>query len=163
MIILMKILTILFLLSKTMFLLSLYQQKIIKNYQNTLVRYLKNQFIGMNIKQRVIIKIRQINIDNFSNQILLFILVYSNQDDNAKRFKTQTYYVPKGTIKNYNIINGKKLLWSRTWFWYKVIWKNQKINNSIKLYEEIRKLTTRQDEDYWMFIRLWLHEKITIN
>ena len=64
----------------------------------------------MNIKQRVIIKIRQINIDNFSNQILLFILVYSNQDDNAKRFKTQTYYVPKGTIKNYNIINRKKLL-----------------------------------------------------
>ena len=52
------------------------------------------------------------NIDIFSNQILLvynrlFALVYSNQDDNSKRFKTRRYYLPKGIIKNYNvIING---------------------------------------------------------
>ena len=32
---------------------------------------LKDQFIGMNIKQKVKIKIRQMNIDIFSNQILL--------------------------------------------------------------------------------------------
>ena len=57
-------------------------------------------------------KIPQINLDIFSNQIFvkvnrLFVLVYSNQDD-AKRFKSRRYYLPKGIIKNYNMItNGK--------------------------------------------------------
>ena len=38
----------------------------------------------------------------------LFALVYSNQNDNDKRFKNQRYYLPKGCIDNYNvIINGK--------------------------------------------------------
>ena len=32
---------------------------------------MKDQFIGINIKQKVRIKIQQINIDIFSNQILL--------------------------------------------------------------------------------------------
>ena len=53
MIILMTILTILFLLSKTqncMFLQQLYQQKVIKSYQNFLIEDLKDQFIRMNIK-----------------------------------------------------------------------------------------------------------------
>ena len=45
-----------------MFLLSLDQQKIIKNYQNLLVKDLKDQFIGINIKQKVRIKIQQMNI-----------------------------------------------------------------------------------------------------
>ena len=41
----------------------------------------------------------------------LFVLVYSNQDDNAERFKTRRYYLPKRIIDNYNvIINRKKLL-----------------------------------------------------
>ena len=59
-----------FLLSKTqnyMFLLSLYQQKTIKSYQNLLEKDLKDQCIGMNIKQKLIIKIRQMGTDNFSN------------------------------------------------------------------------------------------------
>ena len=53
------ILTILFLLSKTqkcMLLLSLYQPKTTKNYQNLLAKDLKDQCIGMNIKQKVRIK-----------------------------------------------------------------------------------------------------------
>ena len=29
---------------------------------------------------------------NFAGVIILFILVYSNQDTNSKRFKTQRYY-----------------------------------------------------------------------
>ena len=38
----------------------------------------------------------------------LFVLLYSNQDDNFKRFKTRRYYLPKGIIEKYNvIINGK--------------------------------------------------------
>ena len=36
-----------------------YQQKTIKIYQNFLIKDLKDQFIGMNIKQKVRIKIRQ--------------------------------------------------------------------------------------------------------
>ena len=44
-----------------MFLSSLYQQKIVKNYQNFLVKDLKGQFIGINIKQEVRIKILQNN------------------------------------------------------------------------------------------------------
>ena len=39
----------------------------------------------------------------------LFVLIYTNQDDVSKRFKTQRYYLLKGIIKNYNvIINGQK-------------------------------------------------------
>ena len=34
----------------------------------------------------------------------LFVLVYWNQDDNAKRFKAKRYYLPKDIIKNYNVI-----------------------------------------------------------
>ena len=64
----MLILIILFLLSKTqnyMLLLSLHQQNTIKNYQNFQAKDLKDQFIGMNIKQKVRIKTRHTNIDIF--------------------------------------------------------------------------------------------------
>ena len=54
-----------------MFLLQLYQQRTIKNHQNFLAKDLKDQFIGMNIKQKVRIKIQQMNIDISWNQILL--------------------------------------------------------------------------------------------
>ena len=38
----------------------------------------------------------------------MFLLVYSNQDDNAERFKVRRYSLPEGVIKNYYIItNGK--------------------------------------------------------
>ena len=57
-----------------MFLLSLYLQKTIKNFQNVLAKDLKDQFIGMNIKQKVRTLIQQMNIDIFLNQILLEIL-----------------------------------------------------------------------------------------
>ena len=48
-----------------------YQQKIIKNYQSFLAKDLKKQFIRLNLKQNVRIKIRQMNIDIFLNQIFL--------------------------------------------------------------------------------------------
>ena len=35
-------------------------------------------------------------------------MIYSNKDDNAKRYQAKRYCLPKGIIKNYNaIINGK--------------------------------------------------------
>ena len=45
-----------------------------KNYQKILAKDLKDQFIGMNIKQKVRIKIQQINIDILSNQMLLELI-----------------------------------------------------------------------------------------
>ena len=42
-----------------------------KSYQNFLAKDLKDEFIGMNIKQKMRLKIEQMNIDIFSNQILL--------------------------------------------------------------------------------------------
>ena len=62
-----------------MFLLSLYLLKTIKNYQNFLAKDLKDQFIRMNIKQKVRIKIRKINIDIFSNLFLLELIDYFSQ------------------------------------------------------------------------------------
>ena len=43
----------------------------------------------------------------------LFVLVYSNQDDNAKTYKAQMYYLPKGVIKNYNVIIKGKNFYDR--------------------------------------------------
>ena len=63
-------------------------------------------------------------------------MVYSNQDSNSKRFKTRRYYLPKGIIGNYNVIINEKHFY------------DQPIDSDINWYEEIRKLTTRQGEDY---------------
>ena len=72
-------LIILFLLSKKqnyMFLLKLYQQKRIKNYQNSLAKDMKHQFIGMSIKEKIKIKIRQMNKDTFMNKFFLELIDY---------------------------------------------------------------------------------------
>ena len=64
----------------------------------------------------------------------LFVLVI--QVDNAKRSKAKRYYVPKGIIKNCNVIINEKNF------------SGQPIDSGIKQYEDIRKLTTRQGQDY---------------
>ena len=65
---------------------------------------------------------------NFVGVDRLFILIYTNETNNAKRFSAQKYYLPKAKIKNYNvIINGKNFLWSTNWFRYKTIWKIRKL------------------------------------
>ena len=60
---------------------------------------LEDQFIGINIKQKVIITMQQVNLNFFLNQILLesmaYFLVWTNQDDASKRFKAKRYYKPK--------------------------------------------------------------------
>ena len=47
-----------------------------KKRSNFLAKHLKDQFIWMNMKQKVRIKIQQINKDTFSNQILLEVIDY---------------------------------------------------------------------------------------
>ena len=93
-----------------------YKAKIENKNTTTKYRYfLESKFVGVN---------------------RLFVLVYSNEDNNSKMYKAKRYYLPKGVIKNYNvIINGE------TFF-------DQPIDSDIKRYEEIRKLTTKEGIDY---------------
>ena len=103
----------------------LYQQKTLKKYQNFLAKDLKDQFIEN--------EYRYFLESNFVGIKKWFVLVYSNQDDNAKRFKARWYYLPKGVIKNCNvIISGKNFY-------------DQPIHSDVKRCKKIRKLTTDQD------------------
>ena len=87
---------------------------------------LKDQFIEVNTKQKVRIKIQQMNIDIFSKQTLLELIDYL--DDNCKRFKAKRYYLPKGFIRNYNVVllSMEKIFFDRL------------IDSVIKQYKEIR-------------------------
>ena len=114
---------------------------IIKNYQTLLVKDLKDQFIGMNIKQKGRIKIQKNDYryfleSNFLDISRSFALIYLNRSDDVTWFNARKHYLPKGIIKSYNtIINGK--------YFY-----GQVIDSDIKQYEEIWKLTIGQAEDY---------------
>ena len=63
-------------------------------------------------------------------------MAHSNQDNNAKRYKTRRYYLLKGIIKNCNAIVNRKNFYV------------QPINSDIKRYEKIRKLTTGHGKGY---------------
>ena len=62
----------------------------------------------------------------------LFVLVYSNEDNNSKRYKARRYYLAEGIIKNYNGDNCY----------------DQLIDSDAKRHAEIRNLTTGQGEFY---------------
>ena len=85
-----------------------------KNMPNKYRHFLESNFVGVN---------------------RLFVLVYTDENNNAKRFNAQKYYLSKEIIKNYNvIINGKKFY-------------DQPIDSDIKRYEKIR-ITTGCLLDY---------------
>ena len=69
------------------------EYKIKSDYKNTTNEYryfLETNFVGVN---------------------RLFVLIYTNEDDNSNRFKAKRYYLPKGIIKNYEvIISGKNFM-----------------------------------------------------
>ena len=93
-----------------------YKAKIdIKNETNEFRYFLKSNFVAVN---------------------RLFVLVYTDEGNHAIRLNAQKYSLPKGIIKNYNVIISGKIFY------------DQPIDSNIKRYEEIRKLTTRQGEDY---------------
>ena len=80
---------------------------------------------------------------NFVGVKRLLVLTFpSNQDDDARRFKTWRYYVPKSAIKNYNIIINRNNFY------------DQPIDSDIKRYEEIIKLITGQGDDYTIWCLL---------
>ena len=67
----------------------------------------------------------------------LFVLPYASGDDNdANENSYKNYFLPRLKIKNYNIeIDGRNFY-------------DQSINDLIKQYDEIRKISTGQGDDY---------------
>ena len=103
---------------------------------------MKDQFIRMNIKdnksdnKNTTNEFRYFFESHFVRVNRLCVLVYTNEAKDAKKFNAGKYQLPKGIIKNHNvIINGKKVY-------------GQTCDSDIKRYEEIRKLTIAEDEDY---------------
>ena len=86
-------------------------------------------------------KKRQTNLDFFLESRFvgvneLFLLVYTNEANNTKRFNARKYYLPKGITINYIVaINGKNIYDHAT-------------DSDLKRYKEIRKLTTGKNEYY---------------
>ena len=79
-----------------------YKQEAIKNYQNVLSNDLtvyQNEFKTKSDNKNTANEYRYFLESNFVGVFRSFVLVYSNQDGSAKRFKTQRYYLPKGIIK----------------------------------------------------------------
>ena len=75
---------------------------------------MKDQFIGMNLKQKVRIKVPQTSVVIFLNQTLYGLtdcfLVYLNRGNDVTRYSAKKYYLPKSIVKKYSvIINGKNL------------------------------------------------------
>ena len=134
--ILILILIALFSLSKTKnctSLLSLCQQKTIKNYENFLAKNLKDQWIRMYMEQKARIKIRQINTDTLLDQTLHELTVclfwfIQIKIPILKDLKLEVIIYQNVSLKNDNVIvNGKNFY-------------DQPIDSDIKWYEKIRKL-----------------------
>ena len=117
-----------------MFLQDFYQQETIKNYQNFIAKDLKVDFIGMNIKEKVRTKLRQMCLDILSNQILVEPIDYLFQFilTQILLLKAKRYYSPKVIIDNYDVIVSGKSFYDRA------------IESDIKRYQDDRKLTTGQ-------------------
>ena len=62
----------------------------------------------------------------------LFVLAF---EDDTQRKSNKRYYIPNVEIKDYNVMIEEKKL-------------DQPINNMIKTYENIRKITIGQGDDY---------------
>ena len=67
----------------------------------------RNEFKTKRENKNTTNEFRYLLKSNFVGVNRLFALVYTNEDDSSMRFKTRIYYLAKGLIKNYVIINGK--------------------------------------------------------
>ena len=71
----------------------------------------------------------------------LFVLAFENDD---QRTSNKRYYIPNVEIKDYNVmIDGKNFF-------------DQPVKNNKVTYENIRKIATGQEDDNWLFVRLYL-------
>ena len=109
-----KIVKVLFLLSKTRYVPAVtpstrYNQKLSKLLSKGFERSVCwSEYKTKSENKNMTNKYRYFLESNFVGVNRLFVLVYSYQDGNAKRFKAKRYYLSKGIIDNYSvIINGK--------------------------------------------------------
>ena len=82
--------------------------------------------------------IRKLLESSYQGVKRLFVLAYNNKEDNNKVSidSYEKYFLPRVKIENYNIeIDGRNFY-------------DQPINDSIKQYDEIRKISTGQGDDY---------------
>ena len=83
--------------------------------------------------------IRELLDSNWQGVKRLFVIAYNNTADNNGQVSTDSYekyFVPRVKIENYNIkIDGRSFY-------------DQPINDLIKQYDEIRKISTGQGDDY---------------
>ena len=68
--------------------------------------------------------------------VLAYVIVANSADDEAGIKNNRKYFLPRGEIENYNIlIDGRNFY-------------DQPINDLIKQYDEVRKVSTGQGDDY---------------
>ena len=130
-----------------MYQLLFYQQKTMRNYQNYQAKDLKEQFIGINITDNEVVEIATANEEKYIRELLdssyqgvkrLFVLAYNNTAGNNQVSvdSYKKYFLPRVKIENYNIeIDGRNFY-------------DQPINDSIKQYDKIRKISAGQGDDY---------------
>ena len=143
----------------TLFLLSKTQNRMFRQFNNkrqqkVLAKGLKDQCLGMNIKQ----KARMTNEYRHcleSNIVVnrLFVLVYLNRNNYVKGYNCKIYCLPKVlTVKYYQKLwrhcQKKTIFWPTDWFRYKMILRNKKVNNR-----------SGQRLYYRIVLRLWFHRK----
>ena len=97
-------------------------------YWNEYNARLKNYTGNSDIRKRLDASIQGVN--------RLFFLAYAHGDNITNENSYKRYFLPRRKIKNYNIdIDGRNFY-------------DQSINDSIKQYDEIRKISTGQGDDY---------------
>ena len=87
------------------------------------------------------IYLRQLLDSSYQGVKRLFVLAYNNKEGNNKVSidSYKKYFLPRVKIENCNIeIDGKNFY-------------DQPINDSIKQYDEIRKISTGQGDDYQIY------------
>ena len=100
---------------------------------------LKDQFIGINIIFKNYNEkeyIRERPDASFQGVNKLFVLACASGNNITNEKSYRNYFLPRLKIKNYNIESDGKNFY------------DQSINNLIKQYDEIRKISTGQGDDY---------------
>ena len=97
-------------------------------YWNKYQAILKDLAENENIRERLDASFQGVN--------KLFVLVYAHGDNITNENSYRKYFLPRLKIENYNIeIDGRNFY-------------DQPINDSIKQYDEVRKISTGQGDDY---------------
>ena len=85
------------------------------------------------------------SIQGVKNLFVLAYFIAANDANNKAGIKNnKKYFLPKGEINNYNV-----LIDGRTFY-------DQPINDLIKQYDEVRKVSTGKSDDYTLQDVIWL-------